>query len=537
MLVDPSSGARSSLTAYEGDVQIYTPAWSPDGTGVAFSLFDEEGRRTIAVIENGKVRTLTNDSANNRYPVWSPDGKRIAFTSHAGGIPNLQVMNADGSDRHHITDAAGGLYSVQWLPGGDSVVAISFDTRDRILPHLIPAARRVTLTAMPAQREKYIAWQSARLPLRVPAPSQIGPAAISDSGSYSSLLNIKPAVLAFPIAASDISRDGLERGTRFGLVTAWSDPMVIHTLIGYLDIGAASQEPGGEIYYLNNYLPFSIGMHLDYSLVFERIVADSAYFQRNRSAELLVEYFTHDGDALDVLHDFMLIASRRNIEPFGLVRTGDVTRTPVAVKLSELLTGYRYMSNDYFLAATFKRAEPALGSDLKYNSLEAHAAAKLSFSDDDALVAQVNGQAQWGTNCRRSSSGWTSTISFRGIRPAGAYRLPFITEQLPGEGIRRYVYGDRVFTGSLGWQTRLEFLENLLPLLSVFRPHTMLFAEAGSAWFADSTSLKDIPILAGYGVELRSQLLPNVILSAGIAFEMIAKPRRDLYVRLAVGLW
>jgi hypothetical protein len=49
-------------------------------------------------------------------------------------------------------------------------------------------------------------------------------------------------------------------------------------------------------------------------------------------------------------------------------------------------------------------------------------------------------------------------------------------------------------------------------------------------------ALKDVPIVAGYGAELRTMLAPEIWASGGIAFEMIRKPRRDFYLRISVGL-
>jgi Tol biopolymer transport system component len=62
------------------------PAWSPDGSRIAF---DREGEIHVINVAGAEEITL----ASGRHPTWSPDGARIAFTSADG----IAVMLADGS--------------------------------------------------------------------------------------------------------------------------------------------------------------------------------------------------------------------------------------------------------------------------------------------------------------------------------------------------------------------------------------------------------------------------------------------------------
>ena len=69
---------------------------------------------------------LTNDAAGDSDPAWSPDGTKIAFTrglvSDAGAI---YVMNADGSAQTRLTsDASASDYSPAWSPDGKRLVFV-----------------------------------------------------------------------------------------------------------------------------------------------------------------------------------------------------------------------------------------------------------------------------------------------------------------------------------------------------------------------------------------------------------------------------
>ena len=47
-------------------------------------------------------------------PAWSPDGSRIAFNSDRGDYLEIYVMNADGSGQTSLTDNSGSDRSPSW---------------------------------------------------------------------------------------------------------------------------------------------------------------------------------------------------------------------------------------------------------------------------------------------------------------------------------------------------------------------------------------------------------------------------------------
>jgi len=79
------------------------PAWSPDGTRLAFAS-NREGSYDIFTISatGGRAQPLTEDPADENWPAWSPDGSRIAYIG--GG--QLCIVEVDGSDRRCIAPTA-----------------------------------------------------------------------------------------------------------------------------------------------------------------------------------------------------------------------------------------------------------------------------------------------------------------------------------------------------------------------------------------------------------------------------------------------
>jgi Tol biopolymer transport system component len=103
------------------------PAWSPDGTRIAFST-NRDGNVEIYVMNadgGNPVRLTTSPTAQDRSPAWSPDGTRIAFVSDVGGGTHIYVMNADGTNQVRLTNNAGPDYDPEWAPDGKRIAFTS----------------------------------------------------------------------------------------------------------------------------------------------------------------------------------------------------------------------------------------------------------------------------------------------------------------------------------------------------------------------------------------------------------------------------
>jgi Tol biopolymer transport system component len=89
------------------------PAWSPDGSRIAYARLNREGGKPELYVMNasgsGRMR-LTRTPVPERDPAWSSDGSRIAYaakTSPAGPF-RIFVIDADGSSRDQLTAQGNG---------------------------------------------------------------------------------------------------------------------------------------------------------------------------------------------------------------------------------------------------------------------------------------------------------------------------------------------------------------------------------------------------------------------------------------------
>jgi TolB protein len=106
----------------------YSPAWSPDGSKIAFhSVPPGTDSSDIWVMNaDGSNQTnLTNSASEDYSPAWSPDGSKIAFTSVHSGNADIWVMNADGSNQTNLTNSASDDYSPAWSPDGGKIAFTS----------------------------------------------------------------------------------------------------------------------------------------------------------------------------------------------------------------------------------------------------------------------------------------------------------------------------------------------------------------------------------------------------------------------------
>jgi len=107
------------------DVQ---PSWSPDGTTLVFSRQKMDGTGSISLVSatGGAITPLTNEQRFNAHPVWSPDGSTILWESDRSGNHDLWLMNADGSNQRNLTNTPDVQESnPNWSPDGTK---IAFDS-------------------------------------------------------------------------------------------------------------------------------------------------------------------------------------------------------------------------------------------------------------------------------------------------------------------------------------------------------------------------------------------------------------------------
>ncbi len=111
------------------------PAWSPDGTEMAFigtmrgaplpdGAIPIEQRIWIINLQTGKKEALPVKikKGSLRYPAWSPDGKKLAFAwrKRDGEKPGIYIVNRDGKKLKRIVNNTFGM--VAWSPDGNELL-------------------------------------------------------------------------------------------------------------------------------------------------------------------------------------------------------------------------------------------------------------------------------------------------------------------------------------------------------------------------------------------------------------------------------
>ncbi len=125
--------SQAQTAAPEQALERYGDEWgaaaAPDGRTVAFcftprhDLLRTEIR--VADVASGAVRALTGaPHLADRSPAWSPDGTTIAFSSERSGWYELHLVGADGTGERQLTHAGADLHEPAWHPDGSRLVAI-----------------------------------------------------------------------------------------------------------------------------------------------------------------------------------------------------------------------------------------------------------------------------------------------------------------------------------------------------------------------------------------------------------------------------
>jgi Tol biopolymer transport system component len=108
---------------YSTDNEIYTSALrlNTQGEKLVFAqktgANDESTEIFTVDVDGQNLLKLTDNSYWDLYPAWSPDGTRIAFLSKRDNDFDIYMMNADGIDSHMFYDSGSHDADIDWAGG------------------------------------------------------------------------------------------------------------------------------------------------------------------------------------------------------------------------------------------------------------------------------------------------------------------------------------------------------------------------------------------------------------------------------------